>query len=104
GDLEDLERRGLRGARPWTWQDLKHRLAERPQVAALAGRLEAILDHLPRETAPPAEFSRAVAQTMEALAADVAGDTGDLWSGHGGEAMSRLLAGLIEDSSGLPEA
>jgi ATP-dependent helicase/nuclease subunit B len=39
---------------------------------------------------------------METLAADEAGRTGDLWGGHAGEAMSRLLAGLIRDGADLP--
>ena len=104
GDLETLERYGLRGARPWTWAGLKDRLAKHPDALALAGRIEAILAGLLRDDASPADRARVVASTMETLAVDASGETGDLWSGHGGEAMSRLLAGLIEDGSGLPEA
>jgi ATP-dependent helicase/nuclease subunit B len=106
GDVEALERHGLRGARPWTWDDLKARLAAHPGACSLAGRLEAILSGLPGEAAAPADFARAIATAMEALAADADGDPngarGDLWSGHGGEAMSRLLAALIGESAGLP--
>ena len=40
--------------------------------------------------------------TLETLAADEHGDTGELWAGHGGEALGRLLAGLMEESDGLP--
>ena len=103
-EVEALERYGLRGARPWTWDGLKGRLGKHPDALTLADRIEAILAALPRADVAPAEGARAVACVMEALAADEHGATGDLWSGHGGEAMSRLLAGLIEDSSGLPEA
>jgi len=102
GESEALERHGLRGARPWTWAGLKARLANHPDGLRVAERLEAILSGLVSETAPPAEAARALAAAMEALAADEGGRLGDLWSGHGGEAMSRLLAGLIEQSEGLP--
>ena len=104
GESEALERHGLRGARPWTWAGLKARLANHPDGLRVAERLEAILSGLVSETAPPAEAARALAAGMEALAADEGGGLGDLWSGHGGEAMSRLLAGLIEQSEGLPPA
>jgi ATP-dependent helicase/nuclease subunit B len=104
GAHEALERHGLRGSRPWTWAGLKARLVGRPDALGLADRLEAILGGLSRAAGSPAEATRAVAAAMEALAADDRGDTGDLWSGHGGEAMSRLLAGLIAESSGLPDA
>jgi ATP-dependent helicase/nuclease subunit B len=77
-------------------------LAEHPGAAALASRLQAVLGELPTETAAPAEFSRALAAAMEGLADDGRGDTGDLWSGHGGEATSRLLAGLMLDAAALP--
>lgn len=104
GPREALERHGLRGPRPWSWAGLRARLADYPDAVALTERLEAILGGLCRDTAAPAVAARAVAAAMEALATDERGDTGDLWSGHGGEAMSRLLAGLIEESAGLPPA
>lgn len=100
---EALERHGLRGARPWTWDGLRARLAEKGQAARpLVDRLEARLADPPQEGAV-ADLARGLTATMEALAADEHGDAGDLWSGHGGEAMSRLLAGLIHDAGGLPE-
>ena len=104
GSHEGLERHGLRGARPWTWTGLKARLDAYPEALALAGRLEAILGGLTRDDAAPAECARAITAVMEALAVDDRGDLAELWSGHGGEAMSRLLAGLIGDSAGLPPA
>ncbi len=104
GAHEALERHGLRGSRPWTWDGLKARLAAHPEALALVDRLASILAGLSADTVAPAEAARAVAAAMEALASDARGDTGELWSGHGGEAMSRLLAGLIEESAGLPPA
>ena len=99
-----LERHGLRRARPWTWTGLKARLAKAPDAAALAERVEAVFSALPTGAVPPAEAARALAAVMEALADDGRGGAGDLWSGHGGEAMSRLLAGLMESSDSLPPA
>jgi ATP-dependent helicase/nuclease subunit B len=43
-----------------------------------------------------------LAETLEALAADADRNLGDLWSGPGGEATSRLLSGLIREGDGLP--
>ncbi|MFI4963995.1 MAG: double-strand break repair protein AddB [Caulobacterales bacterium] len=104
GAHESLERHGLRGARPWTWDGLRARLAAHPDALALTGRIEAILAGLSGDTTAPAQAARAIAAAMETLAADPRGDTGDLWSGPGGEATSRLLAGLIAESAGLPPA
>jgi ATP-dependent helicase/nuclease subunit B len=50
----------------------------------------------------PSEATRVLTETLEALARDADGALGDLWSGHGGEAMSRLLSGLIREGDGLP--
>ena len=102
--LEALERHALRGARPWTWAALKGKLVERPEALALIEQVEAVFAGLPDGDLPAAEAARALAAVMESLADDGAGLSGDLWSGHGGEAMSRLLAGLIEESEGLPRA
>ncbi len=101
-DLEAFERHGLRGARPWMWTTLDARLSLHPAALALSRRLQAILGAAPHEKAAPSESARALVLAMEALADDGRGDTGDLWSGHGGEAMSRLLAGLINESAGVP--
>jgi ATP-dependent helicase/nuclease subunit B len=46
---------------------------------------------------------RGLAQGLEALAADLDGDHGRLWSGPDGEAASQLLSGLIGESEGLPD-
>ncbi|MDB5417429.1 MAG: hypothetical protein JWP50_848 [Phenylobacterium sp.] len=97
-----LERQGLRGPRPRSWDELKARSKD-AEVRDLAGRLEGVVAALawPAETEAPANAARRLAAAMEAVAADPAGHTGDLWAGHGGEAMARLLAALIADQ-GLP--
>ncbi|ACG76615.1 conserved hypothetical protein [Phenylobacterium zucineum HLK1] len=102
-----LERHGLRGARPWTWAGLRARLAEKGRgldALPLVDRLEDLLSALQAACAegPVAEAARAVTAAMEALAAGADGSTGELWAGHGGEAMSRLLAGLIHETGGVP--
>ena len=99
-----LERHALRGARPWTWATLKGKLTGRPKALALAEQVEMVFAGLPSVDSAPAQAARALAAVMETLAGDDDGSCGDLWSGHGGEAMSRLLAGLIEQSEGLPSA
>jgi ATP-dependent helicase/nuclease subunit B len=101
-----LERRALRGPRPRDFEQIERKLAEHPEALDLVARLRRALAPLEALRQPPAlgadEAARALTQAMEALAADEAGRTGELWSGHGGEAMSRLLAGLIQDGAGLP--
>jgi ATP-dependent helicase/nuclease subunit B len=121
---ESLERHGLRGSRTPDWGELNGRLqrarAQALEPGAPAGRAAELEDAvelaaLLRETleplqipytdgtAAPSEAARAVASVMEALAADETGQSGELWGGHGGEAMSRLLAALMHESDGLPE-
>ncbi|MBL8557064.1 MAG: double-strand break repair protein AddB [Phenylobacterium sp.] len=109
GDPTRLERSALRGARARTWDELKARLTTgrtpAPDALPLAERLQAIVEAVawPRDAyeAPGAAARRLVA-AMEALAADAHGGTGDLWGGHAGEAMSRLLSGLIREGEDLP--
>ena len=109
-----LERHGLRGPRRTDWARLRSKIERTPKVPpaeladalALAGRLEAVLAGLSapyaQEAAAPADIARALTETLEAVAADVAGATGQLWAGRGGEALSRLLAGIMGESDGLP--
>jgi ATP-dependent helicase/nuclease subunit B len=108
GDSGELERAALRGPRARTWAELKARLVKTPQAVPLAERLEAIVTSLawPADVEGDAvtDAARRVAQAMEALADDGTGGTGQLWAGHGGEAMSRLLSGLIRDAGDLPPA
>ncbi|HEX3365883.1 double-strand break repair protein AddB [Phenylobacterium sp.] len=102
GPSETLERLALRGPRPRSWDELKARLAEAPEALPLAERLEAIVEGLgwPDELDSPAQAARRTAAAMEALAA---GGEDELWAGHGGEAMSRLLSALVQDGGDLPQ-
>jgi ATP-dependent helicase/nuclease subunit B len=100
GDVAGLERAALRGPRARTWDELKSRLAEAPEAQSQALRLMTVVEALawPGETDSPSAAARRIATAMEALAEGADG----LWAGHGGEAMSRLLAALIQDGEGLP--
>ncbi|HEY8004108.1 MAG TPA: double-strand break repair protein AddB [Phenylobacterium sp.] len=101
GPATELERLALRGPRPRNWAELKAKAGKLPDAVAQAARLEAIVEGLAwiEDWEPPALAARRVAAAMEALAA---GGDGELWAGHGGEAMARLLGALIEDGEGLP--
>jgi len=101
--LEDpmLKPPALRGPRARTWDELKARAGE---ARHLAETLETILAGLAwtEDADSPALAARRTATAMEALAADEDGRTGDLWSGHGGEAMARLLGALVREGDALP--
>lgn len=101
GDSAALEAAALRGPRARTWDELK---AKAKDAAPLARRLEEIVAGLAwaAEADSPALAARRTAETMETLAADADGRTGDLWAGHGGEAMARLLGALVREGDTLP--
>lgn len=100
---EALELHGLRGPRRRDWADLDSKLAKHPEAIDLAGRYRAALEPaLGSSGGAPGEAARGLTASLEALAADAAGTSGGLWAGHGGEALARLLAGLIGESDGLP--
>lgn len=101
GDSTALERQALRRPRPRSWDELA---AKAGDAAPLVRRLEAILARLawPAEVDSPAAATRRLVEAMEALARDAAGGSGELWAGAGGEAMARLLGGLIEGGDALP--
>lgn len=107
---EPLERYGLRGARAPNWEKLTARLAANmakdkldPAAATdLLGRLRAVLPQTDPEDLSAAVLARTTAEALEALARDADGSSDHLWSGLGGEALSRLLAGLMEESAALP--
>lgn len=100
-----LELHGLRGPRRTTWTALEARLGKSDIALSLARTLQAALSRLDIEgpAQSPAGAARRLTETLEALAVDPLGDHGDLWAGHGGEALGRLLAGLIDESEGLPD-
>ncbi|MBW8815274.1 MAG: double-strand break repair protein AddB [Caulobacterales bacterium] len=101
GDSAALELAALRGPRPRSWEALRAKAAE---AGPLAARLEAIVGGLawPDETDSAGAAARRLAAAMEALAQDETGSTGDLWAGPGGEAVARLISGLIADGEALP--
>jgi len=101
GESATLEAAALRGPRARTWAELK---TKAKHAAPLAERLEAIVAALAwtEEAESPALAARRTATAMEALAADADGRTGDLWAGHGGEAMARLLGALVREGDALP--
>ncbi|HEY0646300.1 double-strand break repair protein AddB [Phenylobacterium sp.] len=105
GDATQLERYALRGARARTWEELKAKLAEKaPEALPLAGRMQAIVEALAwtDDADPPAVATHRLVVAMEALATGDDGRTGDLWAGHAGEAVSRLLSGLMREGQDLP--
>lgn len=104
GDSRELERAALRGPRARTWDELRARLAAAPGALPLATRLEAIVERLAwtADVDPITAAAARVARAMEDLADDGAGGPGDLWSGHDGEALARLLGGLIQEAGDLP--
>ncbi|HTK36018.1 MAG TPA: double-strand break repair protein AddB [Caulobacteraceae bacterium] len=104
-----LERAGLRGARPRGWADLYARLEAAGEDPDLARRLEAVAavmawPFIDDDVALATEAGRALAEALEAVAAQPDGGTGRLWAGADGECAAALLAGLIEEGEGLPPA
>jgi ATP-dependent helicase/nuclease subunit B len=103
-----LERDGLRGPHPRDWDALAAKLKYKddPEAATLLVSARAALDRvLPSpDRAAAAAQARAVAEAMEALARGEDGGLGALWAGPSGEAAAQLLAALMTESDGLPEA
>ncbi|HEX5377596.1 MAG TPA: double-strand break repair protein AddB [Phenylobacterium sp.] len=101
---ESLERDGLRGPRRADWETLEAQLAAHAAASDLIGRYRAALQ--PAITASggaPSAAARGLTESLQALASDGSGDFDPLWSGRGGEALARLLGGLIDESDGLPD-
>ena len=120
-----LERHALRGARrgevDWIERRLAdaalprdteaeapaHRIEDLQRAGRLLGLLRAAIDAATAPytggTATPGEAARALAAGLEMLAADEAGDAGNLWAGPAGEAAAALVSALIGESEGLPE-
>jgi ATP-dependent helicase/nuclease subunit B len=106
-----LERDGLRGPRAEGWSPIERRLSDAGDAGDAAELLSSLRRVVEIAQAPfadgpaaPPVAARALAEAMEALAADgLSGDSGKLWSGAAGEAAASLIAALIEDGDGLPE-
>jgi ATP-dependent helicase/nuclease subunit B len=119
-----LEREGLRGPRPASWQALVARLergmADDPRrgppsparaaaIAAAIALIGELRDALgiaaaafSAGDAPAAQAARAMAAAMESLARGPKGGSGQLWGGQAGEATAALVSRLIGESEGLP--
>lgn len=118
----DLERHGLRGAAPASWQALEQRLqtakadfANRGEAHRLAD-MDAALDLLQRLAkaldlasslyeagpVPVIEAVRGLILAMEALSAAPTGFDGAIWAGAAGEAAGQVLASVLTDAEGLP--
>jgi ATP-dependent helicase/nuclease subunit B len=103
-----LERYGLRGPRPAAWDDLDARLAAagaapaRDLLGPLRGIAAALAAPFAGGAARPADAARTLAEVLESLATGPDGRPGDPWGGQAGEALGRLVAGLIEESGALP--
>jgi ATP-dependent helicase/nuclease subunit B len=96
----------LRGPRRGLWAEIE--AAVDGGARRLLDQLGAAVDRLAAPfaggTARPAAAATALAEAVEALARGPDGAVGgDLWSGLAGEAVATLLAGLIDDSDGLPD-
>lgn len=107
GSAEPLEvERGrirpvLRGPRARDMAALRARAgAISPEAVALIEQLSAILAPLAESGDAPAERARRLCITMEALCE---GGPGHPWVGPEGEALSRLLGGLMREGEVLPE-
>jgi ATP-dependent helicase/nuclease subunit B len=103
-----LERQGLRGPRPASWDDLEARLATAGAASAqaLVTPLREMASTLAAAfaggAARPADAARILARVLETITAGPRGRRGDPWGGQAGEALARLIAGLIEESGALP--
>jgi ATP-dependent helicase/nuclease subunit B len=95
----------LRGPRPRSWAEAAERI-KAADAAALLTALQTAAEalHAPFAAGPasPRQAAIALAETMESLAPDAAGDAGGLWSGLAGETAAALIAALIGESDGLP--
>lgn len=96
----ELERYGLRGARPASLEHLKTRLANKPEASALISSLYEPLALLRLELSKGLclpESLKLLIQTLEVLGAD---DKGRLpntfWGGSSGETAARLLSEAME--------
>jgi ATP-dependent helicase/nuclease subunit B len=102
-----FERYGLRGPRPVGWDDLQERLSgadlrARALLEPLREMAAALEAPFASGLARPADAARALAVTLETVAASPSGGQTDPWAGQAGEALAGLMATLIQDSGAMP--
>jgi len=102
-----LEARALRGPRARSWELLEARLAAPPIAAGALGLLASLRAVLASLDLPFADgdaqvgaAARALAEAIEAIASGP--DPADPWNGPAGEAMARVILGLIDEAQALP--
>jgi ATP-dependent helicase/nuclease subunit B len=104
--LQTLERRGLRGARPLSWEALLTRLESYPDAQALTHRLKAALDLLIGAFGAGEvgldEAAEALTLALEQMATNASGRHDALWTGQDGEVGAAFLADLIQHGPALP--
>jgi ATP-dependent helicase/nuclease subunit B len=96
----------LRGPRRSDWDAIAAK-TDSPDAHDLLTALRKAAERLaaPFAAGParPAEAAVALTEAIEGLARGPGGDLGDLWAGLAGESAAALVAGLIEESDGLPD-
>jgi ATP-dependent helicase/nuclease subunit B len=96
----------LRGPRRSDWPGMSAQ-ARSPAALGLLDALQAVAERLaaPFAVGParPADAAVALTEAIETLARGPDGRLGDLWGGLAGECAAAMIAGLIEESDGLPE-
>lgn len=104
GETAALETAAFRGPRARTWAELATRAGSLPEGRLTLAKLQGVVESLAWTGAadPAADAARRMAAAMEMLSADERGETGGLWAGPGGEAMSRLLGALMREGAALP--
>jgi len=100
GELE----RALRGPRRSDWDAIETKTdGARDLLRALRTAVEQLAAPFATGSARPAGAAVALTEAIEALACGPGGDLDDLWAGLAGESAAALIAGLIEESDGLPD-
>ncbi|HEY3799190.1 MAG TPA: double-strand break repair protein AddB [Caulobacteraceae bacterium] len=98
--------RALRGPRRTEWAEIEAAMRSDGGLrllTALRAFTELVAAPFAGGVAHPSRAASALAEGIELLARDERGRLGELWSGLAGEAAAALLAGLIDESDGLPE-
>ena len=97
--------RALRGPRQPDWPTIAARTVA-PEAHMLMDALRTATERLAAPFATglgrPADAAAALVEVVQTLALGPDGALGELWAGLAGEAAAALLAGLIDESEGLP--